>query len=216
MLDLHTHSLFSDGELIPSELVRRFEAAGYSVVAITDHVDSSTLDFVVPRIVRAAQDLTGNIIVIPGVELTHVPPPQIGPLCRQARQLGARLIVVHGETIVEPVPEGTNRAALEAGVDLLAHPGLITPEDARMAASRGVFLEISGRKGHSFTNGHVAKVAREAGARLVLDSDTHSPGDILGEKLARKVAQGAGLGPSGFDELMENGRLLAARAGSKP
>lgn len=216
MLDLHTHSLFSDGELIPSELVRRFEAAGYSVVAITDHVDSSTLDFVVPRIVRAAQDLTGAITVIPGVELTHVPPTQIGSLCRQARELGARLIVVHGETIVEPVPGGTNRAALEAGVDLLAHPGLITPEDARMAAARGVFLEISGRKGHSFTNGHVAKIAREAGAKLVLDSDTHAPGDILGETLARKVAQGAGLGPSGFDELMENGRLLAARAGSNP
>ena len=106
MLDLHTHSLFSDGELIPSELVRRFEAAGYSVVAITDHVDSSTLDFVVPRIVRAAQDLTGAITVIPGVELTHVPPTQIGSLCRKARELGARLVVVHGETIVEPVPGG--------------------------------------------------------------------------------------------------------------
>jgi len=214
MLDLHTHSLFSDGELIPSELVRRFEAAGYSVVAITDHVDSSTLDFVVPRIVRAAQDLTGKITVIPGVELTHVPPPQIDLLCRKARELGARLIVVHGETIVEPVPPGTNRAALEARVDLLAHPGLITPEDARMAADRGVFLEISSRKGHSLTNGHVAGIARQYGARLVLDSDTHSPGDILGEPLARKVVQGAGLDPSGFDELQANARLLAARAGS--
>jgi putative hydrolase len=216
MLDLHTHSLFSDGELIPSELVSRFEAAGYTVVAITDHVDSSTLDFVVPRIVRAARDLTGTVTVIPGVELTHVPPAQIGPLCRKARELGARLVVVHGETIVEPVPLGTNKAALEAGVDLLAHPGLITPEDARMAADRGVFLEISSRRGHSYTNGHVAALARRAGARLVLDSDTHSPGDILGESLARKVVQGAGMDSSGFDELQANARLLAARAGSNP
>ena len=213
MLDLHTHSLFSDGELIPSELVRRFEASGYSVIAITDHVDSSTLDFVVPRIVRAAQDLSGAMTVIPGVELTHVPPAQIATLCRKARELGARLIVVHGETIVEPVPQGTNRAAIDAGVDLLAHPGLITREDARMAAERGIYLEISSRKGHSYTNGHVASLARETGAKLVMDSDTHSPGDIIGEALARKVVQGAGLGPSGFDELQANARLLAARAG---
>jgi putative hydrolase len=216
MLDLHTHSLFSDGELIPSELVRRFEASGYSVVAITDHVDSSTLDFVVPRIVRAAQDLTGNTTVIPGVELTHVPPSQIARLCRKAREFGARLIVVHGETIVEPVPPGTNRAAIETGVDLLAHPGLITLEDARLAADRGIYLEISSRKGHSYTNGHVARLARETGAKLVLDSDTHSPGDILSEALARKVVEGAGLGPSGFEELQANARVLAARIGFTP
>ncbi|PKN25242.1 MAG: PHP domain-containing protein [Deltaproteobacteria bacterium HGW-Deltaproteobacteria-21] len=215
MIDLHTHSLFSDGELIPSELVRRFEALGYRAVAITDHVDCSTLDFVVPRIAQAAKELTESqpVMVVPGVELTHVPPMSIGDLCRKARDLGARLVVVHGETIVEPVPAGTNRAALEAGVDLLAHPGLITPEEVGMAAEKGVFLEISGRKGHSLTNGHVAKLAKEFGARLVIDSDTHSPGDIMGETLARKVAMGAGLSPAFFDELMSNARLLIKRAG---
>jgi len=215
MIDLHTHTLFSDGELIPSELVRRFEAFGYTAVAITDHVDCSTLDFVVPRIAQAAKELMDSqpITVIPGVELTHVPPIAIGPLCRKARELGAKLVVVHGETVVEPVPIGTNKAALEAGVDLLAHPGLITAEEVRMAAEKGIFLEISGRKGHSLSNGHVAKLAKQFGAGLVIDSDTHSPGDIMGESLARKVAMGAGLPPSEFDELMANARLLIKRAG---
>lgn len=214
MIDLHTHSLFSDGELIPSELVRRFEAAGYSAVAITDHVDSSTLDFVVPRIVQAARDLTESqsVKVIPGVELTHVPPVLIGPLCRKARGLGAKLIIVHGETIVEPVPAGTNRAALEAGVDLLAHPGLITPEDMRLASEKRIFLEISSRKGHSLTNGHVAKLAMEFGAKLILNSDTHSPADIMARSFAQKVVDGAGLS-SGFSELLSNARLLMERAG---
>ncbi len=215
MIDLHTHSLYSDGELIPSELVRRFEASGYSAVAITDHVDSSTLDFVIPRVVRAAKDLTEaqSVTVIPGAELTHVPPALIDPLCRKARELGARIVVVHGETIVEPVPPGTNRAAIEAGADLLAHPGLISPEEVRLASEKGVYLEISGRKGHSLTNGHVARLAREFGARLVLDSDTHSPGDIMGETLAQKVAMGAGLPFSGFAELLSNARTLMKKAG---
>ena len=37
--DLHTHTVFSDGELIPAELVRRAMVLGHDVIAITDHVD---------------------------------------------------------------------------------------------------------------------------------------------------------------------------------
>jgi histidinol phosphatase-like PHP family hydrolase len=215
MIDLHTHSLYSDGELIPSELVRRFEASGYSAVAITDHVDSSTLDFVVPRIVQASKDLSGvqSVTVIPGAELTHVPPAWIDTLCKRARELGAKLVLVHGETIVEPVPPGTNRAALEAGVDILAHPGLISPEEVRLASEKGIYLELTGRKGHSLCNGHVARLANEFGARLVLNSDTHAPGDIMGKTLAEKAAMGAGLPFSGFAELQSNARMLLKRAG---
>jgi histidinol phosphatase-like PHP family hydrolase len=73
--------------------------------------------------------------------------------------------VVHGETIVEPVLPGTNRAAIAAGVDILAHPGLITKEEAMLAAQKGVLLEITTRRGHSFTNGHVASIARVCGHR---------------------------------------------------
>ncbi|MEW6664309.1 MAG: histidinol phosphate phosphatase domain-containing protein [Thermodesulfobacteriota bacterium] len=215
MIDLHTHSLFSDGELIPSELVRRVEVLGYEAVAITDHADSSTLDFMVPRIVRVADDLNRAqaVRVIPGVELTHIPPVLLETLIRKARELGAKLVVVHGETIVEPVAPGTNRAALAAGTDVLAHPGLLSRDEAQVAAEKGIFLEISGRKGHSLTNGHVARLAGESGARLVLNSDGHSPGDFMPEALARKVVQGAGLPASGYQELVSNARLLLERIG---
>ncbi len=218
MIDLHTHSLFSDGELVPAELIRRFEAAGYTAVAITDHVDSSMLEFVVPRIVQAAEDLNGTqaVRVVPGVELTHVPPALIGRLCRRARELGAKLVVVHGETVSEPVAPGTNRAALEAGADLIAHPGLISPEEVRSAAKKMILLELSGRKGHSFTNGHVARLATELGATLVLNSDTHTPGDILTKNMARKVVEGAGLPPTSYDELQANAGMLLERIGCLP
>lgn len=215
MIDLHTHSLFSDGELIPSELVRRVEALGYEAVAITDHADSSSLDFIIPRVVQVAGDLnrTQAVRVIPGVELTHIPPVFLETLVRKARELGAKLVVVHGETIVEPVAPGTNRAALQAGVDVLAHPGLLSLEDARLAADKGIFLEITGRKGHSLTNGHVARLAGESGAALVLNSDGHSPGDFMPESLARKVVQGAGLPPSAYQNLLTNARRLLDRIG---
>lgn len=216
MIDLHTHTLFSDGELIPSELVRRVENLGYEAVALTDHADLSNLDFVIPRLIQVAEDLNRaqSVRVIPGTELTHVPPDRIGFLVRRARELGAQLVVIHGESIVEPVAPGTNRAGLEAGADILAHPGLLSMEDARLAAEKGVYLEISGRKGHSLTNGHVVKMAREAGARLILNSDGHGVGDFMSEGFAMKVAEGAGLPHDALEHLLSNARDLLARIGS--
>jgi predicted metal-dependent phosphoesterase TrpH len=34
MIDLHTHSFLSDGELLPSELVRRAKVKGYRIIGI--------------------------------------------------------------------------------------------------------------------------------------------------------------------------------------
>lgn len=213
MIDLHTHSLFSDGELIPSELVRRVEALGYEAVAITDHADSSSLDFIIPRVVQVAGDLnrTQAVRVIPGVELTHIPPVFLETLVRKARELGAKLVVVHGETIVEPVAPGTNRAALQAGVDVLAHPGLLSLEDARLAADKGIFLEITGRKGHSLTNGHVARLAQEGGAELILDSDTHAPEDIVAPDQRGRIVEGAGLNKEALQEMDKKALQLFQR-----
>jgi histidinol phosphatase-like PHP family hydrolase len=102
--------------------------------------------------------------------------------------------VVHGETPVEPVAPGTNRAAVECpDVDILAHPGFISEEDAALAASNSVTLELTSRGGHSLTNGHVARVARLTGAQLVVNTDTHAPSDLLDQAGARLVALGAGL-----------------------
>jgi putative hydrolase len=215
IIDLHTHTFFSDGVLVPSELVRRVGAAGYAAIAITDHADSSNLDYLVPRMVRVAEDLNKaqGVRVIPGVELTHVPPAMIASLVKQSRDLGAKLVIIHGESIVEPVAPGTNRAGLEAGADIIAHPGLLDIEDARLAARKGIFLEITARKGHSLTNGHVARLALESGASLVLNSDGHAPGDFLSDALAPRVVQGAGLPHDAFAGLQSNARLLLERLG---
>ena len=210
MIDLHTHSIFSDGVLIPSELVRRAEVLGIKAIGITDHADASNLDFIIPRIVAVAERLNrvNHIKTVPGIELTHVPPSQIGPLAEQARSLGATIVVVHGETIAEPVVPGTNRAALSADIDILAHPGLISEEEAVMAAGKGILLEISARKGHSLTNGHVAKLAGRHGAELVLNSDAHEPSDLITEQQAIQIVLGAGLSLDDFDHMQKNAESL--------
>ena len=210
MIDLHTHSIFSDGVLIPSELVRRAEFAGLKGIGITDHGDLSNIDFIIPRIVAVAEELNRvvNIKVIPGIEITHVPPLLIGESAKKARSLGAKIIIVHGETIVEPVAPGTNSAALEADIDILAHPGLITEEEVLMAKEKGIFLEISARKGHSLTNGHVGKLALKIGAKLVINTDTHAPGDLIDINRAKLIVCGAGLTVKDFEIMQKNASIF--------
>ncbi len=207
IIDFHTHSLFSDGVLLPSELARRAEEIGYKAIAITDHVDASNLDFVIPRIIKACEEVrrsSWEIVAIPGVEITHVPPEVIPRLAKEARKLGAKVVVVHGETIVEPVYPGTNRSALESDIDILAHPGLITPEEVKLARDNSIFLEISTRKGHSLTNGYVGRLARKIGANLILNTDTHEPGDLITLKHGRRVLLGAGLLGEEVTSVFEN------------
>ncbi|MBA4369322.1 MAG: PHP domain-containing protein [Desulfobacterium sp.] len=211
MIDLHTHSIFSDGVLIPSELVRRAQAAGLRAIGLTDHGDLSNIDFIIPRIVGVAGHLNQamDIKVIPGIEITHVPPAHIAMVAQKARALGARIIIVHGETIVEPVAPGTNRAALESDIDVLAHPGLISEQDVILAKEKGIFLEITARKGHSLTNGHVAILAKKHGAKLVINTDTHEPCDFINQAQAIRVVLGAGLSENDFQAMQKNAFRLA-------
>lgn len=194
-IDLHTHSIFSDGELLPSEIARRAQVLDHEAVAITDHVDASNINSV-ENVIKTVNDIRDNwnIEIIPGAEITHAPVEIIGKLTLQAREFGAEIIVVHGETLVEPVIEGTNFTAVNCPeVDILAHPGLITVEEAEIARDNDITLEISSRRGHCLANGHVAKTALEVGANLVMDTDTHAPQDLISYETAYKVLIGAGV-----------------------
>ncbi len=209
MIDLHTHTNFSDGELIPSELVRRAEVLGYTAIGITDHVDFTNIEHVLACVSKAKylEDVL-DIRILPGVELTHVPPQKIAPLADLARRLGAEVVVMHGETPVEPVRPGTNRAALEAGVDILAHPGFITPEEAELAKENDVCLEITARSGHNITNGHVVRMALKAKAKMVVDTDTHSPEDLIDSHRAVQIAVGAGLSQAEAQKIVRDHAIV--------
>ncbi|MDH3364969.1 MAG: histidinol phosphate phosphatase domain-containing protein [Thermoplasmata archaeon] len=193
--DFHTHTVFSDGELLPMELIRRAAVADHRAIAITDHASFSNIDWLVRNVAKdcAKADAWG-IEAITGVEITHVPVKYIDEAVKLARDSGAELVVVHGETTAEPVEQGTNNAAVSnPDVDILAHPGMISEEDARKAAENGVYLEISCRRGHSAANGHVSSVAKAAGARMLVNTDAHSPEDLSSMAIATNIARGSGL-----------------------
>jgi histidinol phosphatase-like PHP family hydrolase len=195
LYDLHTHTTLTDGEMIPIELVRRMAVLGYSTVAITDHADVTNLHHVIESaiLLKPSAELYG-VRLLCGVELTHIPPALIPSSARDAKNSGADIVIVHGESPVEPVAAGTNRAACTCkDVDVLAHPGFITVKDAHAACDHGVALEITSRGGHNRTNGYVASIARDTGCVMVVNSDAHAPHDLLDKRAKFDVARGAGL-----------------------
>lgn len=193
--DFHTHTVLSDGELLPMELIRRAAASDHAAIALTDHASFSNIEWVVQSLARDCEKVDSwGIQAIPGVELTHVPVRHIDDAVTLARKAGAEIVVIHGETPVEPVEPGTDHAAvMNTDVDILAHPGIISEEDVQLAADNGIYLEVSCRKGHSLTNGHVARLARLKGAKVLVNTDAHSPSDLSTMEFATKVARGAGM-----------------------
>ena len=194
--DFQTQSFLSDGVLSPIELIRRAYHNGYEAIVITDHVGMGGFGPLLERLAedcRVASEEWG-IVAIPGVELTHLPSNRIAEAAARARDAGAIMVLVHGETPVEPVLPGTNHASVSCSdVDVLGHPGLITDEDAALAAENSVYLELSTRRGHSLANGHIALAAQRTGAKLLVNSDAHVPDDLLTKELALTAALGAGL-----------------------
>ncbi len=204
MYDFHCHTTMSDGELIPTELIRRMAVAGYTEMAIADHADFSNVEFLIEaqKKVKRSAGLYG-IRLFTGVEITHVPPSEIADLAKYAKSLGAEVVIVHGETIKEPVAPGTNLVAVTCSdVDILAHPGMISEEEALLAAKNGVFMEITSRNGHNKANGHVLASARRAGAGVVVQSDIHGPDDIINEKMRGLVARGAGMSEDEVEKVL--------------
>ena len=211
LYDFHTHTFYSDGVLSPIELIRRAFVKGYSAIAITDHVALGSLG----RVINETSDDCAlarahwNILAIPGVELTHLPPQAISEVAQKAKEMGAWLVIVHGETSTEPVEQGTNLAAVQSPyVDILAHPGLITTEEAALAAQNNVFIELTSRTGHSATNAHVALISQKAQARLLVSSDAHNEDDLLTPALAEAVLHQAGLGEHHYEQILNRNPLL--------
>ena len=204
--DFHTHTFLSDGSNSPIELIRFAYAYGYRCIGITDHGSYSTLERVIESTKKDCElaEKYWNIIAVPGIELTNIPAASIDEMARSAKELGISMVVVHGESIVEEVEEGTNLAALRSEyVDMLAHPGIMTSEEAKLAVKNDIYIEITKRVGHSLTNGRVVEVGRKAGVKFLINSDSHSYQDLYRGDFQKEVALGSGLSNEEYERIID-------------
>ncbi|HOO75461.1 MAG TPA: histidinol phosphate phosphatase domain-containing protein [Tepiditoga sp.] len=203
--DFHTHTFLSDGVLLPSEQISWAIKNGYQTIAITDHADHSNVNHIIKSIknFKDKQQKYYDIKILCGIEITHVPPKEINSLAEYARLNGADIIVVHGETLAEPVPPETNLYALKSDfVDILAHPGLLSEEEAQIAKSNGKFIEITTRPGHSASNGIAAKLHSLYNFDLIINSDSHGPKDFNTYEKCLKILLGCGIEEHETEKIM--------------
>ncbi|MGD9581609.1 MAG: histidinol phosphate phosphatase domain-containing protein [Vampirovibrionia bacterium] len=196
-IEYHIHSFHSDGVMLPGEVISKAASLNYKALAITDHADESNLEELLNNF-KTFLKITPqeNLKVLTGVELSYVFPEDLINTATKARELGAQIIIVHGETPTEPYNEGINDAAVDAPeglIDIIAHPGFITAEQAQKAAQKNIYLELTTRKGHCLTNGHIAKIAKQNGAKMLINTNAHTIGDLITQEEAMTVAKGAGL-----------------------
>jgi histidinol phosphatase-like PHP family hydrolase len=210
MIDLHTHTFFSDGVLSPSELVYTAKVKGYTAIAITDHIDHSNMEFVISNMKKVAKILTQeyHILVLVGAELTYVPPKLIDSAAKECRKLGAQIVIVHGQTTAETVPPQTNLYSVKADIDVLAHPGHLSDEEAKIAADRDIKIEITTRRHHKDTNDLVAAAALKAGAKLVLNTDSHNGDNLMTKEIIDETLSLAGLKEGYFEVMQKNSQEI--------
>ncbi len=79
------------------------------------------------------------------------------------------------------------------------------------AKEKNVFLEITSRKGHSLSNGYVAKEAMRFGVPLCINTDSHSPSDLITMETAKTILLAAGIEENRIDSVFENSRHLIER-----
>lgn len=214
LIDLHSHSTLSDGTLSIEDMVAAAERHGYQAYAVTDHVRPGDPHFrdLVEQVRETINRLRPQTLMhlFAGVEVTDFEPEQIPQIADEVRRYGAQVVVVHGECVSLNVPPGTNAAAVRSpGVDILAHPGLLSREDAEEAARHGIFLELSAR--HSWANGHIYTTARKARAPLIVSSDAHDEAGLLSSPKIEALIRGAGASPLAVGAIRQRRfRLLQA------
>lgn len=214
MIDVHVH-ISPDGlaqGLLPAEALRLAALRGLRAVGLVVRSDGST-KLPLRRLSTRVRDLGLylNMEACVGVELVHVPPALLPGAVADARKAGAELVLVHGESPADTVAEGTNVAAVEAGADILAHPGLIDDQTAAYAAEKGVALELSACPRHCLTNAHVADMARRHGCLLAPGGNARTPEEFLRLPSWDTVCRGAAFSSDQIARFRNNVSTLIKR-----
>ncbi len=202
--DLHVHSDWSDGRASIEEMARAAIERGYEYVAITDHGDrlrEGRLDAQLEE-VEALNRRLAPFRILSGVESAI---RADGSLDLPDEQL-ARLDWVIGalHTSFERSPTERILGAMEnPHVDCIAHPTArkIGGREPSVAIERlvagavetGTALEMNGQPDRLDLRDTHARLAGEAGAKIVISSDGHRPVTLMSIELALAQARRAWL-----------------------
>jgi DNA polymerase (family 10) len=201
--DLHTHTTWSDGKDSLEDMVAAAQARGYAYYAICDHSQRLRGELLYQQAeqIDALNELLAPFRILKGIEVNIKPD---GTLDVAEEDLATRdWVVASVHSRFDHNPTERVLAAMESPyVDVIGHPTnrrIATRQPAQIDVERvieqaletGTFLEINSQPDRlDLTDVH-ARAAREAGLKLVIDSDGHQIGALdyveLGVGQARRA-----------------------------
>jgi DNA polymerase (family 10) len=227
--DLQMHTRWSDGTETVETMARAAKERGYEYIAITDH--SQSLKFVggVPvdelranaRTCRQVSDRVG-IAVLAGTEVDILPDGRLDYPDDVLAELDVVVASVHSRFAMprEAMTARIIRAMESPHVDILGHPTgrLLGQRDAyevdmerivEAAVRTGTALEINASPERLDLNDVHARLARERGAMLVVNTDAHSRFELAHMAYGIAVARRAWAEPK---HILNTRPLAALRA----
>ena len=201
--DLHTHTTWSDGKDSLEDMVAAALGKGYAYYAICDHSQRLRGDLLYQQseAIDALNELVAPFRILKGIEVNVRPD---GTLDVEDELLATRdWVVASVHSRFDHDPTGRVLAAMESPyVDVIGHvtnrkigkrqPSHVDIERlVEKALETGTFLEINSQPDRlDLTDVH-ARAAREAGLKVVIDSDGHEVGALdfveLGVGQARRA-----------------------------
>ena len=197
--DLHMHTTATDGRADAETMARAALAGGLRYIAITDHSKSlamangldETRALEHARQARALNDRIDGITVLAGIECDIRPDGTMDLADDCLAQLDIVIASVHSAFNQDEsqMTERILRAIANPYVDVIGHPTgrLILKRDGyklameqivAAAADSGVALEINSQVDRLDLADTHARLAKERGVKIVIDSDAHSPAGL--------------------------------------
>lgn len=227
--DLHVHSDWSDGASSILQLVERAKEKGYQYIAITDHSRSLgvarglSLERLAEqhRFIRELNEKEKDFRVLTGVEVEILPKGGLDFPEEILAEVDVVVASIHSgfrqdrETITGRLLE----AVKNEHVDIIAHPTgrLLGEREAyavdmervlEAAARYGKILEINSSPDRLDLDPHYARLARQYGAKLAINSDAHDLRRLDEVIYGAAVARRAWLGPEDVVNTMDLPDLL--------
>jgi len=214
--DLHMHTTATDGHADAEAMALAARSAGLEYIAVTDHSkalamangldEQGALDHA--RRVRALNGRLEGFRVLAGIECDIRPDGSMDLSEDCLAELDIVVASVHSAFSQDEaqMTDRLLRAIACPWVDVLAHPTgrLLLKRDGyrfdvtrvfTAAAAAGVALEINSQIDRLDLDDHHARLAKDLGARLVIDSDAHSPAALDAIRWGTGVARRAWLEP---------------------
>jgi DNA polymerase (family 10) len=193
--DLQMHTTASDGKNSILEMARKAKEMGYAYIAVTDHskavrvaggMDEKQLAKHLKEIEKADGQISG-FRILKGVEVDILPDGTLDLKDDILRECEVVLASVHSRFNMEEgeMTRRVIRAIRNPNVKVLAHPTgrlilerepfkISLPEVIQAAVDHGVILEINAYPDRLDLKDVDARMARDLGAKLAINTDAHS------------------------------------------